>query len=403
MKDSSVKGIVIAALLLVSAGACEVRVESSEASGADAGDATARDAEVAVADVPDRPVSGTVKGRPFAYEDGSIENGILELRQGEDFFPDLAVKVFLFLDDETRVPEGRTWNVDCDGGFQADAPHVHVSWKEADRNIPGMDNTTCDYRLYLSFDEETAEKTLPGRIRLDAPTLETEVAGRFEAAIKGFRLVDGQVDLTQDDLRVAEHLAQRWLSERHGRPIEIVDDALGWLHTEKPEGRPQAGYAVYWWRPADAADTLISKLQFVKRDGTWRVERELELWQVSKAHPLSPRADLGGSLERRAAQRFEAEHVATKGRRPVFVTRTRTSYNPRVGLAEVQIHYRLDSESARSSQGFFGTDEDGPLVRYLFRTDAEYPAYKEPDAWRLDRRLRPGETVDYKAGRVIAE
>jgi hypothetical protein len=331
-----------------------------------------------------------------------LKEGVLTLRSGEDFFADLQVTLFLFLENDTVVPEGRVWQVACDGGWQAGVPHVHVAWREHGERMPEHASTTCDFQLQLELGHETERETIPGRISLSAPGLGTQLVGTFEAAIEGFRLKDGKVDLSKDDLDVTHHVAAVWLAEKNGGPIEVEDHALAWLHTEKPEGRAQVGYSVYWWRPQAGAELRVAKLQFEKRDNAWAVSRSLPLWQVAAAHPLSPRGDLSFSLEQRAAVRFESEHRETHGDVPVFVAEVRSRYNPKAGLGEVTVRYVLDDAEARDLSRLLADREAMPTTRYLFRTDADYPRYKEPEAWRLERRLSEGEGVDFKVGQVVA-
>ena len=233
------------------------------------------------APIPDRPATGTIHGHPFVPEGATLKEGILTLRSGEDFFPDLHVMLFLFLEDDTVVPEGRTWDVACQGGWRAGVPHVHVAWREPGERMPEYASATCGFRLRLELGRETAEETIPGRIELDAPGLGTRLVGTFDAAIEGFRLKDGEVDLSKDDLDVAHHVAAIWLAEESGGPIEVEDHALAWLHTEKPEGRPQVGYSVYWWRPEAGGELRATKLQFEKQEGAWTVSRALSPWQVA--------------------------------------------------------------------------------------------------------------------------
>lgn len=351
--------------------------------------------------IPDRPASGTLRGRDFTPEAATLEEGILKLRSGEDFFPDLEVKLFLFLEDDSIVPEGRAWEIDCTGRWRAGVPHVHVAWREPGERMPEYASTTCHYTLRLELGRETDAGTIPGRIALDTPGLGTQLLGSFEAGIEGFRIKDGRVDLSQDDLEVAHHLAALWLAGEHGGAVEVTDRAFGWLHKEKPEGRPQAGYSVYWWRPEAGGRTRLAKLQFEKRDGTWAVSRALAPWQVAAAHPISPRDDLSSRLEQRAAQRFEREHEQASGKVPIFAFEVTSGHNPKVGLAEVTVRYLTEADQARGLGRRHGDRESMPRIRYLFRTDAGYPRYNEPEAWTFERRLRDDEAVDFKRGRVV--
>jgi hypothetical protein len=347
------------------------------------------------------PVRGQIQGQPFRYERATLREGILKLRQGEEFFADLELTVFLFLDEKGVIPEDRVWNITCETGWRGGYPHIHVARRKDGKKPPEHASVTCDYALRLEFGKETAQGSLPGTIALRAPSLGTHVVGSFEATIKGYRLKEGQVDLTQDDLDIAAVVAKRWLSARVGEPVELVDRGLGWIHTEAPEDRPQAGFSVYWWRPRNGRGTRVAKLQFEKRHGTWQVVNSLEPWQVAAARPNSPRRDLMASFDLRAARRFEQEHLAAHGTAPVFVGRVRSSYNPKSGVAETVLDYALDEKRARRLGRLFPKDSSAMTVRYLFRTTAGCPACNEPESWRLERRLADDEVVDFKTGNLV--
>lgn len=346
-----------------------------------------------------RPAGGEIQSHPFRYESARLREGILKIRQGEDFFADLEVTLFLFL-PKGLVPEGQSWNIDCRGSWSQGTPHVHVAWREEGDKHPHHESVTCDYQLWLEFGQESSAGLLPGCIGLNVPELGTRVVGCFDATVEGFRVKNGEVDLTKDDLDVAEVVALRWLEAKVGKPVELVDRGLGWIHTEAPKGRSQAGYSVYWWRTRGFEKTRATKLQFEKRSGVWQVAHEVPLWRVAAANPNSMRQDLMASLDRRAARQFQTDHLATRGKTPVFVAQVRSSYNPVSGLAETVIRYALDEAKARNLDRLFGDTESGLTARYLFRTEAKHPGYKNPDAWHLERRLRPGELVDFKTGSV---
>ncbi len=59
-------------------------------------------------EIPEKPAGGEVHGFPFQYQYAAIEDGILTLRQGEDFFPDLQVQIFLYA-EKGEVPSERVY------------------------------------------------------------------------------------------------------------------------------------------------------------------------------------------------------------------------------------------------------------------------------------------------------
>lgn len=114
--------------------------------------------------IPDAPVSGTVAGRPFKPEKADFD-GQLTLRQGDDFFPDLAVTFYLFLKEGEKLA-GKSWTYTGERDFGA--PHVHLRFKEnGEQNVPESKVFMENYALQLEFGEVGDKGQLPGRIFLE--------------------------------------------------------------------------------------------------------------------------------------------------------------------------------------------------------------------------------------------
>ncbi len=88
------------------------------------------------ASIPDHAATGTLRDRSFTPESATLKEGILSLRSGADFFADLEVTLFLFLEDTEVVPEEQVWEVDCSSGWRGGMPHVHVAWREPGERLP---------------------------------------------------------------------------------------------------------------------------------------------------------------------------------------------------------------------------------------------------------------------------
>ncbi len=131
--------------------------------------------------IPEIIASGKIHGEDFTVENAKINAGILTLRQGEDFFADHEVMIFLFL-REGEKPDGRTFHVSKENNVSV--PHIHMKWKEKNENIPETETFVKDYVMRLELGAREGGK-LPGRIYLALPdTLKSFVAGRFDAEMK---------------------------------------------------------------------------------------------------------------------------------------------------------------------------------------------------------------------------
>lgn len=131
--------------------------------------------------IPERIASGKIHGKDFTVENAKIQAGIMTLRQGEDFFADREVIIFLFL-REGEKPDGRTFHVSKENNVSV--PHIHMKWKEKNGDVPETEIFIKDYVMRLELGAREGGK-LPGRIYLALPdTLKSFVAGRFDAEIK---------------------------------------------------------------------------------------------------------------------------------------------------------------------------------------------------------------------------
>jgi hypothetical protein len=139
-------------------------------------------ADASKAAVPARPAAGKIHGLPFSVEKAELKNGILEIRQGKDFFPDRAVMVFLFL-KQGESPEGHTFTVAPGAGFGS--PHIHMKWRAnpAADELPKTDMFMDRYTMRLAFGKAQNGK-VPGRIYLCTPdAAKSYVAGTFTATV----------------------------------------------------------------------------------------------------------------------------------------------------------------------------------------------------------------------------
>ena len=111
--------------------------------------------------IPEGTVSGKIHGEEFVLGAAELQDGILTLRQGEDFFPDLALTIFLFLKEGETV-EGKKFKITPKTGFGS--PHVHVKWREKKgEGMPETEMLMDGYAMVLEFGKKEAGR-IPGRI-----------------------------------------------------------------------------------------------------------------------------------------------------------------------------------------------------------------------------------------------
>ena len=82
--------------------------------------------DVAKMQIPDALASGIIHDLPFKIDNAEFQDGVLTLRQGKDFFPDLGLAIFVNLKDGESV-EGKSIRVTNKSGFES--PHIHLKWR----------------------------------------------------------------------------------------------------------------------------------------------------------------------------------------------------------------------------------------------------------------------------------
>ena len=141
--------------------------------------------------VPDAPVAGKVHGQDFRPDKVQFENGILTLRQGQEFFADLEFTIFLFLRGESIA--GKTFRVSNNTEFGN--PHVSVAWmpKEKFGAVPNTTTFMNKYAMTLEFGP-LQSGAIRGKIYLCVPDeSKSFVAGTFTIAERSkTQLTQGQ-------------------------------------------------------------------------------------------------------------------------------------------------------------------------------------------------------------------
>lgn len=240
--------------------------------------------------IPDQQATGQVRGQAFTLESAVLENGILHLKQGKEFFADREFVVFLFTKEKGSIPENRSWNFKAEKAY--DRPHIHIGFKKPGESMPDHDMFMSGYSMKLELGKESGKK-IPGKIWLcveaekekgesDTAERKSWIAGTFTATVKGFILRNGQADRTEDALELLPWLAEERLQkENAGKKVKVTNSAGGTMTTGKSTGSGSSD--VEWTLDGVAKGWL--KGRFEKKNNEWAVSK---LWpgdQIPEAHP----------------------------------------------------------------------------------------------------------------------
>jgi len=330
--------------------------------------------------IPATPAKGQIHGLPFVVESSTIENGVLTLRLGKDVTADLEARVVL-PGMPWEAPAGKSFKVP--GAPGAAGPQIVLAWKEPGQAAPAEQTFTDKYTLALEFGQEKNGK-LPGKIYLSLPDdVKSNVAGTFDADIKGFRLVNGKPDLSADSVDTLEYLALRdLLKDDPGKALEVVGFRDGRYSQPGSAGRNMTGYIEAEYRIGQNP-SIVQRFQFEKQAGEWKVAHTLGADQLDQAHPLrvpSAKDSPEKFMTYLAAKRLEADVHKKSSKKEIYEPTFATRHSDKFKIGVCEASYKLNPSG------------DTQKTVYLFRRGA--------GGWVLERSLGKTEKVDFDTGRI---
>ncbi len=165
---------------------------------------------VAIREDSDPELSGRIHGRQFSYDRVQIVDGVMSIRQGSGFLPELEVRI-LFPDDPLPVRERTSLFV---RPGDENPPEVHLSWREPRAAFPETEIIRGGYRMEMQLAPLDSGQ-LSGFLQLILPDAERSfLSGDFNAFTHNLRYRAGRVDISHDHPDTLEHVAEEFLRGR---------------------------------------------------------------------------------------------------------------------------------------------------------------------------------------------
>lgn len=154
-------------------------------------------------------LSGELHGQPFKPQQGELIDGVLSLREGQDFFANREVIIRL-----PRQPQEGSIRVDVLPTDSGTLPEVEISWLLPEQELPEARRLSHGYTLHLDL-HAVEPNRLQGDFHLVLPTsLRTTLSGQIEVYRDGLRYQDGQVDLQVDSMDTLAYVVRDYLQRR---------------------------------------------------------------------------------------------------------------------------------------------------------------------------------------------
>lgn len=151
---------------------------------------------------------GELNGQPFSPQYAELVDGVLSLREGEDFFARREVKI--------RLPQAQKAPVQLDvlPADEGPLPEVEISWLLPEQDLPEARRLDKGYTLHLDLQALPPNK-LQGDFHLVLPpSFKTSLSGRLELFADRLRYKDGRLDTQFDSRETLAKVVEDYLQRR---------------------------------------------------------------------------------------------------------------------------------------------------------------------------------------------
>ncbi len=151
---------------------------------------------------------GELNGRPFAPQQAELQDGVLSLREGQDFFAQSELVIRLPHADKGPV------RVDVLPADQGILPEVEISWLLPEQEQPEARRLSRGYTLHLDL-QPVAPNKLAGDFHLVLPAqFKTTLSGKLELFSNGLRYQGDKVNRQFDSVDTVSHVIEDYLERR---------------------------------------------------------------------------------------------------------------------------------------------------------------------------------------------
>ncbi|MDH5649214.1 MAG: hypothetical protein OEY67_06125 [Gammaproteobacteria bacterium] len=214
-----------------------------------------------------KAVSGQIQGKTFKLDYAEFKNGVLTLRQGKQFALENEISVSL-PNLKWQVPAGKTLIVSKSS--TQNNPEVTVKWKPEGANELASKSFDKGYSLELKFGGKLGNK-VSGSLALTLPEAEkTEISGKFDAELAGFKVVNGSPDLGSDSGETLMFVALAHLIQDD--PNKPISNVVYRNAKYDDSGRNRTGSLEVEYQ-VGKGPTVKQWFEFKKEEGIWTVSK----------------------------------------------------------------------------------------------------------------------------------
>ena len=155
---------------------------------------------------------GELHGQAFKPHYGELIDGVLVLREGDDFFAQRELRIALPERSlATQPPRLRLDVLPQDIGA---LPEIEIMWLSQERSLPEARRISRGYTLHLDLLSQ-APNLLVGNFHLVLPPhFKTSMSGEVQLLTNRLRYIDGQVDRHYDNVSTLEYVIEDYLQRR---------------------------------------------------------------------------------------------------------------------------------------------------------------------------------------------
>ncbi|MFI8483149.1 MFS transporter [Pseudomonas sp. NPDC078700] len=151
---------------------------------------------------------GELNGQPFNPQQGELLDGVLTLREGQDFFARREVLIRL------PQPVSGAVNIDVLPEDTGRLPEIEINWLLPEQELPEARRVRHGYTLHLAL-TPLAPNKLEGDFHLVLPPqFKTTLSGKVELFSNGLRYVDGKIDRSVDSRDTLAFIIEDYLQRR---------------------------------------------------------------------------------------------------------------------------------------------------------------------------------------------